>query len=101
LIYHGCVFGIRHAGFAADVASDVDGRQVGRHRLGDQTRPDADHSSAARALIDAVDRPHPVPVAGKVRHPVAAAKAHIQHINGSAGLSARRRSPLSNIREYH
>jgi len=77
-----------------DVASDVDGRQVGRHRLGDQTRPDADHSPTSRALVDAVVRPRPVSVPGEVRHPAAAAKAHVQHFHGGVGLSARRRSPV-------
>jgi len=77
-----------------DVASDVDGRQVGWHRLGDQTRPDSDHSSTSRSIVDPVVRPRPVPVPGKVRHPATAAKAHVQHFHGGAGLSVRRHSPV-------
>jgi len=83
-----------------DVASDVDERQVGRHRLGDQARPDANHSSFARTLDYRVVRSRPVPVPGKVRHPASAAKAHVQQCHGDVGLSARRRPPVQNIREY-
>lgn len=88
------VFGCSYKGFAVDVASDVDERQVGRHRLGDQTRPDANHSPTARSLVDPVVRPRPVPVPSEIRHPAAAAKAHIQQLDGGDSLSARRRSPV-------
>jgi len=77
-----------------DVASDVDGWKVGRHRLGDQTRSDADHSSTSRALVDSVVRPSTLPILGEVWHSATAAKAYIQHFHGSASLSAHRYSPV-------
>jgi len=77
-----------------DAASDVDGRQVGRQQLGDQTRPDADHSPTSRAFVGPFVRPRPVPLSGKVRNTSTSAKAHFQHFNGGASLSTNCLSPV-------
>jgi len=69
--------------------------------LGDQTRPDANHTPVACSLVELVVQLGPLSVSHEVRHPETVAKARLQQFHGGPGLFVRRCSSVQNIREFN